>query len=207
MTYVIADIHGEYYKFIKMLELIEFKDTDRMYILGDVIDRGKYPTRTLLYIIDQPNMTMLMGNHEYLALGSLRKHDSLHRCWMNNGGEITLNQFQGLSNENQIKIVKYIDTLPNVIELDDYILVHAGLNKMHKNDYDFSIWAREEFINYPTELDKTVIFGHTPTAFITGVKPMSIWYDDGRIGIDCGACFNGGRLGCLRLDDMKEFYV
>ena len=27
------------------------------------------------------------------------------------------------------------------------------------------------------------------------------------IYIDCGACFNNGRLGCLRLDDLKEFYV
>ena len=26
------------------------------------------------------------------------------------------------------------------------------------------------------------------------------------IAIDCGAVFNFG-LGCLRLDDMKEFYV
>lgn len=37
--------------------------------------------------------------------------------------------------------------------------------------------------------------------------PMSIWHGDGRIGIDCGACFAGGRLGCLRLDDLKEFYT
>jgi serine/threonine protein phosphatase 1 len=207
MTYVIADIHGEYFKFIKMLEIIEFKDIDRMFILGDVIDRGKYPTRTLLYIIDHPNMIMIMGNHEYMMLGSMQKQSRLHSCWMNNGGEITLNQFQGLNIGNQNKIVKYIYDLPNVIELDNYILVHAGLNKTHENDYDFSIWAREEFLDYSTELDKTVIFGHTPTCFMSTKTPMSIWYDDGRIGIDCGACFKGGRLGCLRLDDMKEFYV
>lgn len=27
------------------------------------------------------------------------------------------------------------------------------------------------------------------------------------IAIDCGCSFPGGRLGCLRLEDMKEFYV
>lgn len=27
------------------------------------------------------------------------------------------------------------------------------------------------------------------------------------IDIDCGACFDNGKLACLRLDDMKEFYI
>ena len=44
---------------------------------------------------------------------------------------------------------------------------------------------------------------------------MKIWYGEGLIGIDCGASYpdggnprNGriGRLSCLRLDDMMEFY-
>ena len=26
------------------------------------------------------------------------------------------------------------------------------------------------------------------------------------IGIDCGCAYLDGRLGCLRLDDMQEFY-
>lgn len=28
-----------------------------------------------------------------------------------------------------------------------------------------------------------------------------------KIGVDCGASFPNGQLACLRLDDMKEFYV
>ena len=39
-TYVISDIHGQYKAYLKMLELIGFKDEDFMYVLGDVIDRG-----------------------------------------------------------------------------------------------------------------------------------------------------------------------
>jgi hypothetical protein len=27
------------------------------------------------------------------------------------------------------------------------------------------------------------------------------------INIDCGCTFDGGRLGCLRLEDWKEYYV
>ena len=34
--YVIADIHGEYQKFMDLLEKIRLKDSDTLYILGDV---------------------------------------------------------------------------------------------------------------------------------------------------------------------------
>ena len=37
-TYVISDIHGEYERFMELLEEIELKDTDTLYVLGDVLD-------------------------------------------------------------------------------------------------------------------------------------------------------------------------
>ena len=204
MTYVISDIHGEFFKFQKMLELIEFKESDEMYILGDAVDRGKYPIRTLLYIIDHSNMKMLVGNHEVMMMKS--DEDDYFKCWMNNGGDITLSQYSNLCKDDRDKIDVYLDSLPILYELDKYILVHAGITKDRQDD-DFLLWAREDFLNVPTGLDKTVIFGHTPTVFMTGNRDMKIWYNDGRIDIDCGSCFTGGKLACLRLDDMKEFYV
>ena len=39
-TYVISDIHGNYEKYKRLLEMIDFKDQDTLYVLGDVIDRG-----------------------------------------------------------------------------------------------------------------------------------------------------------------------
>ena len=40
MIYCMADLHGERNFFLRMLEQIRFSDTDHLYILGDVIDRG-----------------------------------------------------------------------------------------------------------------------------------------------------------------------
>ena len=42
---------------------------------------------------------------------------------------------------------------------------------------------------------------------LDALYPMAIWHGRNKIGIDCG-CARGadGRLGCLRLDDMQEFY-
>jgi serine/threonine protein phosphatase 1 len=154
--------------------------------------------------MDQPNIKMLLGNHEEMMLN--RQDDQYFNCWMNNGGAITWNQYRSLNKETQERIDKYIEQLPIKIELKEYILVHAGITKNFLNNREFCLWAREDFLDLPTELNKTVIFGHTPTSFMTNNKDMKIWYGDGRIGIDCGACFKGGKLACLRLDDMKEFY-
>ena len=38
-TYVISDIHGQYDMFMELLEKIPLKDSDTLYILGDVVDR------------------------------------------------------------------------------------------------------------------------------------------------------------------------
>ena len=38
---------------------------------------------------------------------------------------------------------------------------------------------------------------------------MTIYYGKDKIGIDCGSGYpegSQGRLACLRLDDMQEFY-
>ena len=39
-TYVVLGIHGQYDLFKRLLEVIDFDDSDVMYILGDIIDKG-----------------------------------------------------------------------------------------------------------------------------------------------------------------------
>ena len=61
-TYVISDIHGEYDKFITLLEKIDLKDSDTLYILGDVVDRGPNPVKTLLKLMEMPNVVLFHKN-------------------------------------------------------------------------------------------------------------------------------------------------
>ena len=53
---------------------------------------------------------------------------------------------------------------------------------------------------YPLVEGKTLIVGHVRT------KSGKIEHGEGSIFLDCGV-ENGGKLGCLRLEDGKEFYV
>ena len=67
-TYVISDIHGEYGKFMELLDIIHFSDEDILYVLGDVVDRGKNPVKTLLKMMEMPNVIPIAGNHEQMML-------------------------------------------------------------------------------------------------------------------------------------------
>lgn len=42
-TYAISDVHGMGHLLDQMLEKIAFSEADRLYILGDLIDRGTRP--------------------------------------------------------------------------------------------------------------------------------------------------------------------
>ena len=71
-TYVISDIHGEYERFMELLDEIELKDTDTLYVLGDVLDRGEHPIKVILKLMEMPNAFCIVGNHEVMALECLR---------------------------------------------------------------------------------------------------------------------------------------
>ena len=42
-----SDLHGLYDRYMKMLDKINFKDSDTLYILGDVVDYGPEPMKLL----------------------------------------------------------------------------------------------------------------------------------------------------------------
>ena len=71
VTYVMSDIHGQYDMFMELLGKIELKDTDILYVLGDVLDRGPHPIKTLQQLMKMSNVICMVGNHELMALECL----------------------------------------------------------------------------------------------------------------------------------------
>ena len=70
-TYVISDIHGQYDMFMELLDKIKLKKTDTLYVLGDVLDRGPHPIKTLRKLMEMSNAICMVGNHELMALEGL----------------------------------------------------------------------------------------------------------------------------------------
>ncbi len=76
MIYVMGDIHGRIDLFNKMLEQINLQTGDKLYILGDTIDRGG-GLQVLLKIMELNEKglcELLLGNHEYIFLNNNINH-------------------------------------------------------------------------------------------------------------------------------------
>ena len=68
MKYVMSDIHGCYDRFQEMLSVINLRSEDKLFIIGDAIDRGKHGVKVLRHIMETPNIKFLLGNHELMLI-------------------------------------------------------------------------------------------------------------------------------------------
>ncbi|MBE6633979.1 MAG: fructose-bisphosphatase class III [Ruminococcaceae bacterium] len=232
MTYVMSDLHGQYEKYLNMLKKIEFSERDELYVLGDVVDRGPHPIQLLWDMSMRPNVYPLMGNHDWMAANILKKLNteiteenfSTHlnakwmealSLWMEDGGETTLREFRSLSREDREAVLEYFSEFAPYEELEvggnRFVLVHGNLPRFNPSrsleDYDGigMITSRADYgkVYYP---DRYLITGHTPTCKIDEAYTGKIYWENRHIAVDCGAGW-GLPLGCIRLEDLQEFYV
>lgn len=225
MTYVMSDLHGCYDKYAQMLEKIGFGDGDTLYNLGDVIDRGPDGIRILMDMMDRKNVIPIIGNHESLALSSL-KHirdgvperallpTKAYRLWMLSDGEVTATAFRALPKETQAALIDYIESFSVYEEITvegrRFHLSHTlpdyrpGLD-IHDVTLREFLWGEPDYtVRYGD--NARFVTGHTPTNVIAPAYFGKIWQGCGHIAVDCAAAW-GGRLGCLCLDTMEAFYT
>ena len=202
--YVTADLHGCYGAFMALLKKIDFQPEDTLYVIGDVVDRGPEGIRLLQYIKKTPNIRLLLGNHEVMMRDALASGDN--ELWFYNGGMVTSHRFSLLREEEQEEIKAYLKTLPLFLDVTvanrKFRLVH-GCPAAAEDDEESSVWTRPD----PEEIffhDRTVIVGHTPTMCYG--DDCRILHGRNLIDVDCGYVYRG-LLGCLRLEDMEEFYI
>lgn len=222
MTYVCSDLHGFDDKYKKIINMLN--EDDKLYIIGDVIDRGNNGIKILLDIMSRKNVFMTKGNHEYLLyndLSELAGSDSIESkriisesmAYGDMGQAETLKAFAKLSTNEQYRILDFISDLPLYAKITvngtDYILVHAeltdfdGLPIEYLAEDDLLLgYHNYDITHYP---NKTLIIGHQPTRFIPDAEPDKIYRKGDTINVDCGLGY-GGQLGVLCLDTNKEYY-
>ena len=225
MTYVMSDLHGCNDKYLQMLEKIGFGDGDTLYILGDVIDRGEGGVDILLDMMERKNVIPLIGNHESLALSSMKHiRDGVpewvlsptraYRLWMLSDGEPTAAAFRALPKETQTTLIDYIEGFSVYEEitaggqrfhLSHTLPDHRPGQDIHDVSFPEFIWGEPDYAQSYGD-NARFITGHTPTNVIDPAFFGKIWQGNGHIVVDCAAAW-GGRLGCLCLDTIEEFYV
>ena len=194
--FAISDIHGCAKTFRALVhEKIRLSRQDTLFLLGDYINKGPDSQGVLDFIFElqqeKYNVQCLRGNHEqYLLDGLVYSWEEI--AFLNRGGRETLKSF-GVSTVNEIpkKYLGFIKSLPYFIELDDYLLIHAGLNfdllDPYKDDYSM-LNIRKMEVDLEKTGGKPIIHGHVPIAHMD--IEQSLDFKNHHISIDAGCVYH-----------------
>lgn len=204
--YVVGDIHGCFTLFEEKLSEIGFNtETDRMFSVGDLIDRGPECYRVGEFL-DKSWFFSVLGNHEQMAIDFIEKGANIY-VHPQNGGNWVLDQEDGI--ELLKSWIPKFKQLPLVIEVETAKglvgIIHAECPKSNwvdislinlNNEYikNYCIWSRQliESSNKRTVRGiHKVYHGHTPTNEVVELG--------NRMYIDTGAVFKQGSLTIIKL--------
>lgn len=188
---VIGDVHGHYQGLMRLLEAIAPTSDDRVYFLGDLIDRGPQSAQVVDFVKESPYQCLL-GNHEQMLLNIFTKRipTPTVEAWLYSGGQATVASYQEATIPHEH--LEWFSTLPAYLDLGDIWLVHAGVDPfipLTEQTAAQLCWVRDEFhkIEKPYFPDKLIITGHTITFTLPGVSPGKLAQGQGWIDIDTGA--------------------
>lgn len=193
--YVIGDLHGCYDVLQEKLAQISFnKDQDRLFSVGDLIDRGPDSLKCL-QLIDEKWFHPVMGNHEKMMLDTiLRKEDPAG--WIINGGEWA----QDADVAELHRLAKLVDaTVPYAITVDTGIgaigICHAEPPTLNWDDVTSATPLMQQIMLWSrTKVKQPIpVFTNNVVKTIHGHTPMNAPHQTGNaIFIDTGCVFGGG---------------
>ena len=226
-VYAIGDIHGRDDLFGQMIDLIRADHASRdpadmtLILLGDLVDRGPASAavveRAMKLRSEFPDTRLLIGNHEECFLAALTGDVRRVRYFMRIGGDATVRSYW--NDDESLDAASFEDVarrLPqlvpaehvhflgmgeDVIEIGDYVFVHAGIRPgvpFEKQSLADLRWIRDEFLDDLTEHGKMIVHGHS----ITAAPDEQV----NRIGIDVGA-FRSGTLAAIALEGEKRWFI
>jgi serine/threonine protein phosphatase 1 len=206
--FIIGDIHGCFNDLNEKLSEVSFDcEIDRIFSVGDLIDRGKQSDQCIYWLTEQW-FHAVRGNHEQLAIDYFNNPalEKLYRC---NGGQ----WFIELSREEQETYIAVFETLPIAIDIEtptgligivhaecpvnDWLQVEDILrntgNPLFTSIKQACLWDRNKINNENTDII------HNVSKVYVGHTPASINYSLGNsYYIDTGIVF-GGELTIVEL--------
>lgn len=193
-VYCSADWHGCWNPASKVIEYL--KPDDKLYFLGDAIDRGSDGIKIFQTLVNDPRIIFLKGNHEDMMARAIpflmMDYPRYEMCndWFSNGGEKTSESFNSMEKADVFNIRYTIMEMPTEVTYTsplghNVIMEHAGYTPFdipHRS-HD-PLWDREHFYdewgNNTEGKNVYLIHGHTPVQYLKyyygylGEKPMTI---------------------------------
>jgi serine/threonine protein phosphatase 1 len=212
--YAIGDIHGGSQTFRALIQQINPRHGDRVYLLGDYIDRGPDSNGVLDTIISMQEagygMRPIRGNHEDMLVRILSgDHDLFSWQWMDSWGKKTLFSFGvKMPEELPLRYRKFLAGLPYFLEDGDFILVHAGIDlgladPLADTRPEYMVWGSTVIPEAGSTDRRRVVCGHRVRTLEVAQNSLQ----EQVIQIDNGAFTNQqpeyGNLLALNLDSME----
>ncbi|BAC09973.1 metallophosphoesterase family protein [Thermosynechococcus vestitus] len=207
---LIGDVHGHYEGLCRLLDLVSPTGSDRLYFLGDLVDRGP-KSAAVVELVRQRGYGAVRGNHEDMMLLTFEgKQINPPRLlvWSQSGGDKTLASYT--STELLWEHLDWLQTVPLYQDLGNVFIAHAGLNPalpLEQQTHQECCWIRESFLAHPSPYftDKTIVIGHTITFTFPSVQAGQIVRGAGWLDIETGAYHQ--RSGYLTALDWTNQWV
>lgn len=209
--FVCGDIHGCYDLMMQKLEEVSFDvSCDRLFALGDIIDRGPDSLKCLR-LVREEWFYSLLGNHEDMALNFVIEQQG-REFWYRWGG-MWHSRLTSPKDKQEVTSLCYdhVALLPHSITIEDGAggaigLVHAeppeDWHYAQSSDIDFQsmIWSRDRILNSnpkPVLNIGYVLVGHHPDQHIR--QQGNVFY------LDTGAGYPQGFLTLVEISkDLRE---
>ncbi len=231
MTYVVANLYGKHESFEKLLKKIHFKDTDVMYVLGNIVDFGGEPMELVNDLSTRYNVYSILGEHDYRAYLLLSEFDRMIKEggapsasfqselieWVQNGGAPTLEGFKSADADTKEGFLEYLSELPVFEEADirgkQFVLTCRGINDFDADtdvyDYELESFIYEESdfdVNTTYYKDKTMVVGYLDYGNTPDGLSGKIIKKNNNIAVCCDMSETDA-IVCYCLETGDEYYV
>lgn len=202
-TIVIGDIHGCYDELVQLLEKVSLAGDDRVVAVGDLTVKGPKNRPVLDLFSSDSRFSSVIGNHDL----ALVQHWQGKAASLKPSQERAFNELDTPDN----RYLRYLSSLPFLIDLDSHLVVHAGLRPgvslVNQSAEDLTELrtlgddrtSREGTPWYEVyEGPRIALFGHWPAP-----EPRKANH---AIGLDTG-CVYGYRLTAYSIETGEFFSV
>ncbi|MBQ8172255.1 MAG: metallophosphoesterase [Oscillospiraceae bacterium] len=228
----VSDIHTRRRELEKLLKKCGYKaGEDFLFILGDILERGEDNINALRYVMKlaaNERVYVIEGNNDMFVHGLALRYDDekfLERfmqkpkcCFGEMASQLGITDFSKNTSEKRRAVyesfkaeIDFVTSLPDCIETDDHIFIHAGLQERPdwQNCDSTQVKLIYRFVNNTNPAEKTVICGHFPTYALGRHNNNLPIFDEERriIDIDGGAGVKpAAQLNALIIERNKNEY-
>ncbi|MFI3142163.1 MAG: hypothetical protein R3Y27_07665 [Clostridia bacterium] len=147
MIYVTGGVHGDYDKYLLLLEKLKMQTEEKimdsksmenaksLFVLGNILGEGFDGIKILRHMMYRSDIFPILGRHEYFAktiFPSFVDATTIEECtemlnagdldmfktWLSEGGTQTIVSFLGLSKDGKQSVIDFLEDMPNYDEFE-----------------------------------------------------------------------------------------